>query len=197
MAPKAWISIPDGCRGIGIGPVPPPGASLEVAWHDVVRQDQVSSMWQGTTNAVSGLFCTSLNALAPSTSYIAQTPLKSWTPAHAPGSVQAALQQLMAPMTEHITTYGVLSQEALCTENLAAIAKLLPCGPSAGVLQLLQPDVLLSSPFHSIVLELMGDSSGAVLAACGVSFPCRDFQCPGMCRACAVIAFNVQVALQP
>lgn len=171
------------CRGIGIGPVPPPGASLEVAWHDVVRQDQVSSMWQGTTNAVSGFFCTSLNALAPSTSYITQTPLKSWTPAHAPGSVQAALQQLIAPMTEHITTYGVLSQEALCTENLAAIAKLLPCGQSAGVLQLLQPDVLLSTPFHSIGLQLMGSPSGAALAVCGVSFCAEVFDAWGLCCA--------------
>lgn len=162
------------CRGVGLGPVPPPGATLQVAWHELVKHDQISSLWQGATNAVSGLFCTSLNALAPSTTYMAQTPLKPWTPSHAPHSVEEALQQLVKSSGEDLRTYGVLSQEALCTENLAAIAKLLPCGKSAGVLQLLHPDMFLSAPFHTISLDLSGNSNGVVpmrrlnsLIACG------------------------------
>eukprot|EP00892_Ulva_mutabilis_P008756 jgi/Ulvmu1/6252/UM028_0110.1 len=159
--------------GPGIGPIPPPGASLEVTWHKVVKQEQIHGFWRGTTNAVSGLFCTSINALAPSTAYITQTPLKPWTPAHSPRNVTEALQQLMTPVTEHSTVYGVLSQEALCTENIAAIAKLLPCGSSAGVLQMLQPDVLLSAPFHSVSLDLKSHPSGNITALIHVTAALR------------------------
>lgn len=152
-------------RGLGVGPIPPPGATLEVTWHKLVKYDQVPEFWQGTTNAVSGLFCTSMNALAPSTAYIAQTPLKLWTTAHSPRNATEALHQLTTPTTEPCTVYGVLSQEALCTENLAAISKLLPCGSNAGVLRVLQPDVLLSAPFHSISLQVKAHASGVLLGA--------------------------------
>lgn len=122
------------CRGAGVGPTAPPGATLSVEWHPNIKYESVHTMWSGVTNALSGLLCTTLSTLAPAqmhtTSYVAT-----------PGSKKA------------LQTYGVLSQEVVCTENLAGLAQMLPCGAEFGTAKFLDPAVIFSSPFHSMNLQ--------------------------------------------
>lgn len=104
-------------------------------------------MWSGVTNALSGLLCTSLSTLARAQMYTTHSVAT-------PGS-KPALQ-----------TYGVLSQEAVCTENLAGLAQMLPCGAKFGTAKLLDPSVMFSSPFHSMNLQACafdGPPAGVIL----------------------------------
>ena len=65
-----------------------------------------------------------------------------------------------------LVTFGALSHEAVCTENLAGLAQMLPCGGKFGTAKLLDPAVLFSSPFHSMSLQVRafdGPPAGAVV----------------------------------
>ena len=138
------------CRGAGVGPTAPPGATLSVAWHPSIRFSSVHTMWSGVTNALSGLLCTSLSTLAPAQMYTTRY-------VSVPGSTPA------------LQTFGALSHEAVCTENLAGLSQMLPCGGKFGTAKLLDPSVLFSSPFHSMNLRARafdGPPAGVFFAVC-------------------------------
>jgi phosphatidylinositol glycan class T len=59
--------------------------------------------------------------------------------------------------------FGAAPQEALCSENLAAWLKLLPCRGQAGLAALLEPGAVLAAPLHS--LQLLLEASPAAEAA--------------------------------
>lgn len=103
-------------------------------WHPSITFGSVHTMWSGVTNALSGLLCTSLSSLAPAQMHTTHSVAN-------PSSRQA------------LQTYGVLSQEAVCTENLAGLAQMLPCGAKVGSAKLLDPAVLFGSPFHTMSLQ--------------------------------------------
>lgn len=136
-----------------MGPTAPPGATLSVQWHPSIRFDHVHTMWSGVTNALSGLLCTSLSTLAPAQMHSTQETVT-------PGSLKTLI------------TYGALSQEALCTENLSGLAQMLPCGAKFGTAKLLDPAVLFQSPFHSIRLRVQApeDHVAGIVSDCTLAW---------------------------
>jgi GPI-anchor transamidase subunit T len=142
------------CRGTGIGATAPPGATLQVGWHPAVTSAQEPELWNGVTNAISGLFCSSLNTLAPRTMHYAAAIPSAWPPFAPPKSaaeVSVMLSNSSAPQGHAL--YGALTQEAVCTENLTGFLKLLPCRDQAGFGALLDPGVVFASGYHTLELH--------------------------------------------
>lgn len=91
--------------------------------------DDVEQNWKGLVNALSGLFCASLNFLDTTTEF-----------SYAAGVVSNG----------DSFRYGTLSQETVCTENLTPFKQLLPSRAKAGIGALLNPIRLYDSHFHSM-----------------------------------------------
>jgi phosphatidylinositol glycan class T len=142
-----------GCRGTGIGSTAPPGATLQVVWHPAVTVAQEPKLWNGVTNAISGIFCSSLTTLAPQTMHHAAKIRSAWHPFAPPTSTAEVSKALNSSDSRSRALYGALSQEAVCTENLTGFLKLLPCRDRAGYGGLLDPGVVLSSGYHSLELH--------------------------------------------
>ena len=62
-----------------------------------------------------------------------------------------------------LSTRGLLSQEAVCTENLAGLQKLLPCRDQGGLGALLSPAAILGSTFHMMELNATIDRASGAL----------------------------------
>jgi GPI-anchor transamidase subunit T len=150
-------------RGAGMRAIPPTGGTFAVVWQPPVKPHHVESLWTGVTNAISGLVCTSLNTLASNARSTSPALLHPTSPAFPPVATAFAVREPESSVL--LNTYGVLSQEALCTENLAGFIKLLPCREHAGFATFLKPDAVFGSPFHSISLEVEADMTGATSCA--------------------------------
>lgn len=98
--------------------------------------------WAALTNALSGLFCASLNFI-DSTRTI--RPVLSFQPSghHSP----AALERL------HLL-HGSLPREPVCTENLTPFLKLLPCKGKAGISSLLDGHKLFDAQWQSMSIDI-------------------------------------------
>lgn len=160
------------CRGNGVGGVPPPGATFQVEWAHGVPEARLPQLWTGVTNAVAGVFCSSLSTLAPGSMHYRPALRETWSAIAPPASAQDIVQDLessasAAGRRRGVVVYGALSQEAVCTENLTGFTKLLPCRDRAGVGRLLDPAVVLSSPFHALELRGHMDANGARACAGG------------------------------
>ena len=84
---------------------PPPGALLRVWLQDPAQ-------FKGLTNALAGLFCSSLNFMSSS---VTSSPVEPFSPFNPHLMGNASLK------------YSHLPREVVCTENLTPWAKLLPC----------------------------------------------------------------------
>ncbi|XP_068608097.1 GPI transamidase component PIG-T [Brachionichthys hirsutus] len=116
----------------------PPGAELWVWFQDSVTD--VDGAWKELTNALSGIFCASLNFI-DSTNTV--QPSASFKPL---GVVN---------VTDHrFLRYATLPREIVCTENLTPWKKLLPCGSKAGLAVLLKSEKLFHSSFHSQAVHI-------------------------------------------
>jgi len=96
------------------------------------QKNYVEQNWKGLTNALSGLFCASLNFLDTTTEF-----------SYAAGVVSE----------DNLFRYGTLSQETVCTENLTPFKQLLPSRAKAGIGALLNPIRLYDSHFHSMAVH--------------------------------------------
>ncbi|XP_043532930.1 GPI transamidase component PIG-T [Chiloscyllium plagiosum] len=111
----------------------PPGVELWVWFQSSVSD--VDTTWKELTNALSGLFCASLNFI-DSTNTV--TPTASFKPL---GVINE---------TDHkFLRYAALPREIVCTENLTPWKKLLPCGSKAGLAVLLKAERLFHTNYHS------------------------------------------------
>ncbi|KAJ3354963.1 hypothetical protein GGF32_002290 [Allomyces javanicus] len=90
--------------------------------------------WVGLTNALSGLFCGSLNFLDATN---IATPALAYKD-----------RQVSRVPTE--LRHGRLAREAVCTENLTPWGKLLPCSTKAGLASTLNGYRLFDADYHSI-----------------------------------------------
>lgn len=95
---------------------------------------KTSDKWKGLTNALSGVFCASLN-------YINEENTSN----------------------DDEVWRGYLPRENVCTENLTPWIKQLPCQSKSGIGSLLNPYRLYQSDFHSmgLSLETIPDPNGA------------------------------------
>lgn len=90
--------------------------------------------WRTLTANMAGLFCASLDALDEKLTVV---PFKKES-----GS------------SEYVSLHAMLSSEAICTENLSTLLKLLPCKTMAGLASLLKPHKFFYSDFHGMTLHL-------------------------------------------
>ncbi|KAF2397018.1 GPI transamidase component Gpi16 [Trichodelitschia bisporula] len=109
------------------------------AWVEAESDDEANARWSTLTNALSGLFCASLNFI-DSTRTI--RPVMSFEPegTHA----NASLQLL----------HGTLPHEVVCTENLTPFVKLLPCKGKAGISSLLDGHKLFDASWQAMAIDI-------------------------------------------
>ncbi|EDV26025.1 uncharacterized protein TRIADDRAFT_23458 [Trichoplax adhaerens] len=114
----------------------PPGAELSV-WFAANMSQSIDSAWSGLTNALSGLFCASLNFIDSTTTV---SPAWSFRPEG------ASKKNLNSSRLR----YAVLTRETICTENLTPWKKLLPCDAKAGLSVLFHSLALYNVNYHSM-----------------------------------------------
>lgn len=91
--------------------------------------------WRTLTANMAGLFCASLDALDEKLTVV---PFER-----------------VSESTGFVNLHAMLSSEAICTENLSTLLKLLPCKTMAGLASLLKPHPFFYSDFHGMTLHLV------------------------------------------
>lgn len=98
--------------------------------------------WLTLTNALSGLFCASLNFIDSTRT---TRPVMSFQPSgDHPNSTLSNLHLL----------HGTLPREVVCTENLTPFLKLLPCKGRAGISSLLDGHKLFDASWQSMSIDV-------------------------------------------
>ena len=98
--------------------------------------------WMTLTNALSGLFCASLNFI-DSTRTI--RPVMSFQPSG---------HHLNSSLSNLHLLHGTLPREPVCTENLTPFLKLLPCKGKAGISSLLDGHKLFDASWQSMSIDV-------------------------------------------
>lgn len=104
--------------------------------------DRADGRWLTLTNALSGLFCASLNFIDSTRT---TRPVMSFEPRG--DHSKAALENL------HLL-HGTLPREVVCTENLTPFLKLLPCKGKAGISSLLDGHKLFDANWQSMSIDV-------------------------------------------
>jgi phosphatidylinositol glycan class T len=112
------------------------------AWVEADSDDEANTRWFALTNALSGLFCASLNFI-DSTRTI--RPVKTFEP-------EGIHQKFMGPKLQLL--HGVLPHEVVCTENLTPFLKLLPCKGKAGISSLLDGHKLFDASWQIMSIDV-------------------------------------------
>ncbi|KAI9893970.1 MAG: Subunit of the glycosylphosphatidylinositol transamidase complex-like protein [Vezdaea aestivalis] len=119
------------------------GTGVELwAWVDAENENQADKRWITLTNALSGLFCASLNFI-DSTRTI--RPVISFDPAG---------DHLNTTKADLHLLHGTLPGEVVCTENLTPFLKLLPCKGKAGISSLFDGHKLFDSAWQSMSIDV-------------------------------------------
>ncbi|KAL2134084.1 hypothetical protein VTI74DRAFT_1080 [Chaetomium olivicolor] len=131
---ETWGARPwDGAREGGTG--------VELwAWLEADTDEEADKKWLTLTNALSGLFCASLNFIDRART---TRPVMSFQPE---GDHSTA--------TNMHLLYGVLPHEVVCTENLTPFLKLLPCKGKAGIASLLDGHKLFDASWQSMAIDI-------------------------------------------
>jgi GPI-anchor transamidase subunit T len=98
--------------------------------------------WLTLTNALSGLFCASLNFIDGTRTI---RPVMTFQPEGDHRNTTMANMQLL---------HGVLPHEVVCTENLTPFLKLLPCKGKAGISSLLDGHKLFDASWQSMAIDV-------------------------------------------
>ncbi|KAI2462814.1 Gpi16 subunit, GPI transamidase component [Annulohypoxylon bovei var. microspora] len=119
------------------------GTGVELwAWLEAETDEEADHKWLSLTNALSGLFCASLNFIDETRT---TRPAMSFQPeGDHPNSTLANMQLL----------HGVLPREVVCTENLTPFLKLLPCKGKAGISSLLDGHKLFDASWQSMAIDI-------------------------------------------
>src|ERR1700709_169692 len=111
-------------------------------WKSLTNYSRADGRWLTLTNALSGLFCASLNFIDSTRT---TRPVMSFQPAgYHPNSTIANLHLL----------HGTLPREVVCTENLTPFLKLLPCKGKAGISSLLDGHKLFDASWQSMSIDV-------------------------------------------
>ncbi|KAI9787428.1 MAG: Subunit of the glycosylphosphatidylinositol transamidase complex-like protein [Peltula sp. TS41687] len=141
------------------------GTGVELwAWVEAGSEKEADARWTTLTNALSGLFCASLNFI-DSTRTI--RPRMSFQPmgSHAPPP-SSSNKTLSSSSSRLHLLHGTLPREPVCTENLTPFLKLLPCKGRAGISSLLDGHRLFDASWQSMSIDVRpvcpsGDEGGA------------------------------------
>ncbi|KAI9150188.1 GPI transamidase component GPI16 [Paramyrothecium foliicola] len=133
---ERWGTRPwDGAREGGTG--------VELwAWLDAETDEEADEKWLILTNALSGLFCASLNFIDETRTI---RPVMSFQPEGDHPDKALANTRLL---------HGVLPHEVVCTENLTPFLKMLPCKGKAGIASLLDGHKLFDASFQSMAIDV-------------------------------------------
>ncbi|SPQ23408.1 034b75d1-34ed-4755-bed9-c4d503c03f2a [Thermothielavioides terrestris] len=131
---ESWGARPwDGAREGGTG--------VELwAWLEADTDEEADRKWLTLTNALSGLFCASLNFIDGTRT---TRPVMSFQPEGDHTTVSNL----------HLL-YGVLPHEVVCTENLTPFLKLLPCKGKVGIATLLDGHKLFDASWQSMAIDI-------------------------------------------
>ncbi|KAL8762599.1 MAG: hypothetical protein Q9203_003956 [Teloschistes exilis] len=133
---ESWGARPWGGKKEG-------GTGVELwAWVEAESDEEAFSRWITLNNALSGLFCASLNFIDSTRT---TRPVESFQPTgdHA----NASLSKL------HLL-HGTLPREVVCTENLTPFLKLLPCKGKAGISSLLDGHKLFDASWQTMSIDV-------------------------------------------
>ncbi|KAJ1972334.1 Subunit of the glycosylphosphatidylinositol transamidase complex-like protein [Dimargaris xerosporica] len=148
--------------GYPVEPSTPP--SLEL-WARLMPSEDIEARWNGFTNALSGLFCASINFIDQTTLVEPRLSFRSATPP--PSTADAKGHNSDHGDGAEATTvlrHAFLAKENVCTENLTPWTKLLPCQTKAGLTTLLNSYQLYDTDYHSMGIHVTSDCATA--AAC-------------------------------
>jgi phosphatidylinositol glycan class T len=119
------------------------GTGVELwAWLDAETDEEANEKWLILTNALSGLFCASLNFIDETRT---TRPVMSFQPEGDHPDQTLANMRLL---------HGVLPHEVVCTENLTPFLKMLPCKGKAGIGSLLDGHKLFDASFQSMAIDV-------------------------------------------
>ncbi|KAE8445074.1 hypothetical protein EG329_013789 [Mollisiaceae sp. DMI_Dod_QoI] len=119
------------------------GTGVELwAWVEAETDEEADGRWLTLTNALSGLFCASLNFIDSTRT---TRPVMSFQPSE--GHANSTLENL------HLL-HGTLPREVVCTENLTPFLKLLPCKGKAGISSLLDGHKLFDASWQSMSIDV-------------------------------------------
>ncbi len=119
------------------------GTGVELwAWVDAETDAEADARWKTLTNALSGLFCASLNFIDSTRT---TRPVMTFEPAgHHSNATLPNLHLL----------HGTLPREPVCTENLTPFLKLLPCKGKVGISSLLDGHKLFDASWQSMSIDV-------------------------------------------
>ncbi|KAL1842548.1 hypothetical protein VTK73DRAFT_3088 [Phialemonium thermophilum] len=129
------------------------GTGVELwAWLEADTEEEADHRWLTLTNALSGLFCASLNFIDATRT---TRPVLSFRPEgdHITGTNATADGGSSSSEDLHLL-YGVLPREVVCTENLTPFLKLLPCKGKAGIASLLDGHKLFDASWQSMAVDV-------------------------------------------
>lgn len=139
------------------------GASLRAAFPEGLPQPQLAQRWQRLVHGVGVALGASLGLLGAPGRALGLAPLR----ASRPEKGRAGREAWMDTHAQSAAwLQGALPTESVCTENLAAFVRLLPCGTASGLASLLRsPQLLAGAPYLSMRLRLAPGHARLSLAA--------------------------------
>ncbi|KAI9505645.1 GPI transamidase component PIG-T [Coemansia spiralis] len=142
----------------GSPPVNSQGVGAEIIARINGTEDGSSgSKWKGLTNALSGVFCASLNFIDEGNTAMPQLTFTTQNTKR--DGVRAGQDNSAAT---NILRHGYLPRENVCTENLTPWIKQLPCQAKSGIGALLNPYRLFNMHFHSMGISLEPSIEGEI-----------------------------------
>lgn len=124
--------------------------------------------WRTLTANLAGLFCASLDALDER---LTVTPWTRFFPSSSSSSPSNHSSKAL---------HATLSSEAVCTENLSPLLKLLPCKQRAGLASLLEPHHFFAADFHGMALHVVRREDGRWAVEVNVQAVFSPVMLPGL-----------------
>lgn len=182
-----------------VGGSKPPGLELKVSFGAV---PDTQAAYGIVMQALGGLLCAGV-ATAPQLAVMA-APAVGWFTHQLPAVAapdgrqeQVQQQQQSQQQGQQRQVYAWLPQEVVCSENLAAWRRLLPCRHQAGLAALLQPVQLAAASYVSLGLQLQVVPQQHDAAAASSGGSSEDQQQPQVQLRLVLTAMLPQPATQP
>ncbi|MCJ1430874.1 Subunit of the glycosylphosphatidylinositol transamidase complex-like protein [Xylographa pallens] len=128
---RPWGGVKEGGTGVELW-----------AWVEAETETEAFARWITLNNALSGLFCASLNFIDSTRT---TRPVMTFEPVGDHSDASRANLHLL---------HGTLPHEVVCTENLTPFLKLLPCKGKAGISSLLDGHKLFDASWQSMAIDV-------------------------------------------